>query len=240
MFSELFESVARPTTMRKRWAVVISGSLQSACLLILLVVPLIYTEALPGTIFKTTWVGPPESAPRTAAQPPLPKSGVRAPRLLNHGILIEPPRIPTRVDVSEEGPLAPEAPLAEGPLSAGSGMDLLNAMPNSAEIVKRPAVASVPQRVPVTSRIEAAKLISRVQPVYPQLAIQARIQGNVVLHAIIGRDGQVSELEVLSGHPLLVNAALDAVRQWRYNPTLLNGQAVEVETTITVSFVLGQ
>jgi protein TonB len=240
MFSELFESVARPTTKRKRWAVVISGSLQSACLLILLVVPLIYTEALPGTIFKTTWVGPPEPAPRTAAQPPLPKAGVSAPRLLNHGILIEPPRIPTRVDVSEEGPLAPEAPLAEGPLSAGSGMDLLNAMPNSAEIVKRPAVASVPQRVPVTSTIEAAKLISRVQPVYPQLAIQARIQGNVVLHAIIGRDGQVSELEVLSGHPLLVNAALDAVRQWRYNPTLLNGQAVEVETTITVSFVLGQ
>jgi len=240
MFSELFESVARPTTKRKRWAVVISGSLQSACLLILLVVPLIYTEALPGTIFKTTWVGPPEPTPRTAPQPPMPKAGVRAPRLLNHGILIEPPRIPTRVDVSEEGPLAPEAPLAEGPLSAGSGMDLLNAMPSSAEIVKRPVVTSVPQRVPVTSTIEAAKLISRVQPVYPQLAIQARIQGNVVLHAIIGRDGQVSELQVLSGHPLLVNAALDAVRQWRYNPTLLNGQAVEVETTITVSFVLGQ
>jgi protein TonB len=240
MFSELFESVARPTTKRKRWAVIISATLQSACLLILVIVPLIYTEALPGTIFKTTWVGPPETAPRTAAQAPLPKAGVRAPRLLNHGILIEPPRIPTRVDVSQGRPLAPEAPLAEGPLSAGSGMDLLNVAPNSAEIVKRPVVPSVPQRVPVTSTIEAAKLISRVQPVYQRLPIQARIQGNVVLHAIIGRDGQVSELQILSGHPLLVNAALDAVRQWRYSPTLLNGQAVEVETTITVSFVLGQ
>ena len=240
MFSELFESVARPTTKRKRWAVVISGSLQSACLLILLVVPLIYTEALPGTIFKTTWVGPPAIAPRTAAQPPLPNAGVRAPRQLNHGILIEPPRIPTRVDVSEERPLAPETLLAEGPMSAGSEMDLLNVAPKSAEIVKRPVVPSVPQRVPVTSTIEAAKLISRVQPAYPQLAIQARIQGNVVLHAIIGRDGRVSELQVLSGHPLLVSAAVEAVRQWRYSPTLLNGQAVEVETTITVSFVLGQ
>ena len=239
MFSELFESVACPSGKRKRWAVVISGTLQSTCLLILLVVPLIYTEALPGKIFKTTWVGPPQPA-RTDAQAPQPKAGVRSPRLLNHGILIEPPRIPPRVDVSEEGPLATEAPLAEGPLSAGSGMDLLNAMPNSAEIVKRPVVPSVPQRVPVTSTIEAAKLVSRVQPAYPALAIQARIQGNVILHAIIGRDGQVSELQVLSGHPLLVNAALDAVRQWRYNPTLLNGQAVEVETTITVSFVLGQ
>jgi len=240
MFSELFESVARPTTKRKRWAVVISATLQSACLLILLIFPLIYTEALPKMIFKTTWVGSPDPARRTTTQPPLPKAGIRALRLLNHGILIEPPRIPTRVDVSEEGPLAPEAPLAEGPLSAGSGMDLLRAMPNSAEIVKRPVVASVPQRVPVTSTIEEAKLISRVQPVYPQLAIQARIQGNVVLHAIIGRDGQVSELQVLSGHPLLVNAAVEAVRQWRYSPTLLNGQTVEVETTITISFVLGQ
>jgi protein TonB len=240
MFSELFESVARPTTKRKRWAVVISGTLQSACLLILIIVPLIYTEALPGTIFKTTWVGPPETAPRTAAQAPLPKAGVRAPRLLNHGILIEPPHIPTRVDVSQERPLAPETPLTEGPISAGSGIDLLNVAANSAEIVKRPVVPSVPQRVPVTSTIEAAKLISRVQPAYPALAIQARIQGNVVLHAIIGRDGQVSELQILSGHPLLVNAAVEAVRQWRYSPTLLNGQAVEVETTITVSFVLGQ
>ncbi|PYU25787.1 MAG: hypothetical protein DMG30_04295 [Acidobacteria bacterium] len=79
-----------------------------------------------------------------------------------------------------------------------------------------------------------------MQPLYPPLAIQARIQGNVVLHAIIGREGAVSELQVLSGHPLLVNSALDAVRQWRYSATLLKGQAVEVETTITVSFVLGQ
>jgi len=239
MFSELFESVACPSGKRKRWAVVISGTLQSTCLLILLVVPLIYTEALPGKIFKTTWVGPPQPA-RTDAQAPQPKAGVRSPRLLNNGILIEPPRIPTRVDVSEERPLAPETLLAEGPMSASSEMDLLNVAPNSAEIVKRPVVPSLPQRVPVTSTIEAAKLVSRVQPAYPALAIQARIQGNVILHAIIGRDGQVSELQVLSGHPLLVNAALDAVRQWRYNPTLLNGQAVEVETTITVSFVLGQ
>jgi len=239
MFSELFESAACPSGKRKRWAVVISGTLQSTCLLILLVVPLIYTEALPGKIFKTTWVGPPQPA-RTDAQAPQPKAGVRSPRLLNNGILIEPPRIPPRVDVSEERPLAPETLLAEGPMSASSEMDLLNVAPNSAEIVKRPVVPSVPQRVPVTSTIEAAKLVSRVQPAYPALAIQARIQGNVILHAIIGRDGQVSELQVLSGHPLLVNAALDAVRQWRYNPTLLNGQAVEVETTITVSFVLGQ
>jgi protein TonB len=240
MFSELFESVARPTTKRKRWAVVISATLQSACLLILLIVPLIYTEALPGTIFKTTWVGPPETAPRTAAQAPTERVSTRRVPALLLGVVMAPRRIPARGDMIEEPPLPFEGVTGQGPIGNNADFDLLSVAPNSAEIVKRPVVASVPQRVPVTSNIEAAKLISRVQPAYPALAIQARIQGNVVLHAIIGRDGRVSELQVLSGHPPLVNAALDAVRQWRYNPTLLNGEAVEVETTITVSFVLGQ
>ncbi len=239
MFSELFESVACPSGKRKRWAVAISGILQSACLLILLVVPLIYTEALPGTIFKTTWVGPPQPA-RTEAQAPTERVSTRAVRLLNHGVLMAPGRIPATVSMTREAPLPPEPPVRQGPIGDNTNFDLLSVAPNSAEIVKRPVAPSVPQRVPVTSTIEAAKLISRVQPVYPVIAIQTRTQGNVVLRAIIGRDGQVSELQVLSGHPLLVNAALDAVRQWRYNPTLLNGQAVEVETTITVSFVLGQ
>jgi protein TonB len=87
--------------------------------------------------------------------------------------------------------------------------------------------------------VQAAKVIAQPQPQYPALARQARIQGNVVLHAIIGKDGRVGELEVVSGHPLLVQAALDAVKNWRYQPTQLNGDPVEVDTTITVSFVLG-
>ena len=76
-------------------------------------------------------------------------------------------------------------------------------------------------------------------PVYPALARQARIQGSVVLHAIIDKDGKVAQLEVISGHPLLVQSALDAVKQWRYKPTLLNGDPVEVDTTITVTFTMG-
>ena len=84
-----------------------------------------------------------------------------------------------------------------------------------------------------------ASLLDKPQPTYPALARQARIQGQVVLHAIIDKDGRVSELSVISGHPLLVQSALEAVRQWRYRPTTLNGEAVEVDTTITVTFVLG-
>jgi len=88
--------------------------------------------------------------------------------------------------------------------------------------------------------VEAARIISRPDPIYPVWARQAGIQGDVVLHAIIGTDGRILELHVVSGNPLLVRPALDAVQQWRYQPTLLNREPVEVETTITVSFILGR
>jgi len=80
--------------------------------------------------------------------------------------------------------------------------------------------------------------IQRVEPVYPRLARQLRREGRVELSAIIATDGSIQSLEVISGDPLLVHSALDAVWQWRYRPTILNGQAVEVETHITVIYTL--
>jgi protein TonB len=88
--------------------------------------------------------------------------------------------------------------------------------------------------------VQAALLIHRIEPEYPALARQARVEGTVELHAVIARDGTIEFLEALNGHPLLVKAALDAVRQWRYRPTMLGTEAVEVDTYITVHFVLGQ
>ena len=81
-------------------------------------------------------------------------------------------------------------------------------------------------------------LVHRVQPDYPVLARQARIQGQVVLRATISRDGAIANLQVLSGNPMLTPAALNAVRQWRYRPYVLNGEPVEVETEVTVNFIL--
>jgi protein TonB len=95
-------------------------------------------------------------------------------------------------------------------------------------------------RIRQGGNVTAAMLVNKVQPVYPPLARQTRISGTVRLHAIISKDGSVKELEVISGHPLLVQSALDAVRQWRYRPTQLNGEAVEVDTTIDVIFSLNQ
>jgi TonB family protein len=86
----------------------------------------------------------------------------------------------------------------------------------------------------------AAKLLSQVQPVYPPLARQTRVSGTVRLHAIIGFDGTIKSLEVVSGHPLLRQASLEAVRQWRYEPTMLKGEPVEVDTTIDILFSLNE
>jgi protein TonB len=92
--------------------------------------------------------------------------------------------------------------------------------------------------VKVSEGVLQAQLVSRIEPRYPQLALQTRQSGTVVLHAIISRDGHINALEVVSGSPFFVQAALDAVRQWRYRPTMLNGEPVEVDTTITVIFRL--
>jgi TonB family protein len=102
---------------------------------------------------------------------------------------------------------------------------------------RRPSASN---RVSVDSYDQFAKIVERVEPVYPALARQTRVQGTVRLHAIIGTDGRVEELEVVSGHPLLIQSALDAVRKWRYAPTMLNGQPVEVDTTIDVIFSLNE
>jgi protein TonB len=92
--------------------------------------------------------------------------------------------------------------------------------------------------VKISEPVQRALLISRPEPRYPPLAMQTRKEGTVLLHAIISRDGRISDLEVVSGSPWFVQAALEAVRQWRYRPTILNGEPVEVETSITVIFRL--
>lgn len=108
-----------------------------------------------------------------------------------------------------------------------------------------PKPVATPEPAPVTrlmvgGDVMASKLLHRVQPVYPEIARRARIQGSVLLHGVITREGRISKLRVLSGHPLLVKAAMDAVSQWLYSPTLLNQKPVEVEAPIEVRFILGQ
>ena len=101
------------------------------------------------------------------------------------------------------------------------------------------ALSSVPPlRIAIGGNVQAAGLINRVQPVYPEEASKEKISGTVKLHVVIAKDGKIQQIQVVSGHPLLVQAAIDAVRQWQYQPTLLNGQPVEVDTQVDVVFSL--
>src|SRR5579864_2132253 len=115
---------------------------------------------------------------------------------------------------------------ASGVLALGQGQ--------ATSTAQQAATATPPERIRLGGNIAVANLIHKVDPVYPPIAKTARVQGTVVLHAIIGKDGVVKEVELVSGPPLLTRAAMDAVRQWSYKPTLLNGKPVEVDTTVTV------
>jgi outer membrane biosynthesis protein TonB len=100
--------------------------------------------------------------------------------------------------------------------------------------------AIAPNAIRISGNVSAANLITKVEPVYPPLALQARIQGTVKFNAVIGKDGHINNLTLVSGHPLLVTASQTAVQQWVYKPTLLNGQPTEVITTLDVNFALPQ
>jgi len=115
---------------------------------------------------------------------------------------------------------------------------IIGSVPSAAPPPPPPPKAVTPQRIRVGGNVQQANLITQIRPVYPPLAKQARIQGTVELSAIIGKDGRVQDLKLVRGHPLLVSAAVEAVKNWVYRPTMLNGEPVEVATTIDVNFTL--
>ncbi|HTR45986.1 MAG TPA: TonB family protein [Verrucomicrobiae bacterium] len=123
-------------------------------------------------------------------------------------------------------------------LAAGFGAGA-RAQDQNGPIKAPPASTPRPARIRVGGNVQAAGLIHRVDPVYPQIAKAAHVSGTVVLHVIVAKDGSIEKVEYVSGPPLLQQAAMDAVQQWKYTPTLLNGEPVEVDTTVQVVFTLG-
>jgi len=240
MFGELLESRLAGQTTHNRWMVVLSAMGQLIVLCVLVLLPLMHRQALPKALSGIYLLAP--QPPALQSQSPLPVRTKRGPRLFNGVRLIAPTSIPPNVEVPRE----PELPLdAEPSLQTNS---VFNDLPRlgiadgnvgSSHAVPSPLKTDPPARLKRGGDVEQALLLSRTKPAYPFLAIQTHTQGDVVLHAIISKDGSVAELQLISGQPLLVRAAMDAVRQWRYKPTLLNGEPVEVDTTITVKFRLG-
>ncbi len=160
-----------------------------------------------------------------------------------NGELRTPTKIPQKVQMIKEDEAPPPTMAASGVVGGvpggipGGQMGGVIGGIISSTPVAVPKVAT-PQRVRVSAGVTSGLLIRRVQPVYPPLARQARIQGQVLLRAQIGKDGSIQNLQLISGHPMLVQSALDAVKQWKYKPYLLNGEPVEVDTEVQVNFTL--
>ena len=238
MFDDLLESTLVKKKTNKGWTVILSTVVQMLILGVLILIPLIYTEALPKAMLSTLLVAPPPPPP--PPPPPQPTKTVIKPvaRLITSGKLVQPRAIPKEVAVFKEAELPPDIITntnTGGVFGGIPGQGIIG----GAAALPPPPKAATPARIKQGGQVTAASIITQTRPQYPALARQARIQGNVVLHAIIDKDGNVAQLEVVSGHPLLVNSALEAVKQWRYKPTMLNGEPVEVDTTITVSFTMG-
>jgi protein TonB len=248
MFDELVESTpgGRKTT-NKPWTVVLSTTIQLGLVGLLILIPLIYTEALPKAMLTTLLVAPPPPPP-PAPPPAVAVVKIVKPqvRLIQAGKLVAPTAIPKQVNIIKEEAAPPDvgAVGVQGGVPGGVpggqvGGVLGGIIGGVGGGAPPPPPKEAPKRIPVGGNVQRAALIHQVLPAYPPLARQARMQGTVRLHAIISKDGTIQQLEVISGPALLQQAALDAVRQWRYKPTLLNTEPVEVDTTIDVVFSLG-
>ncbi|PYT16099.1 MAG: energy transducer TonB [Acidobacteria bacterium] len=226
-------------TGRKTGALAASVTAQTLAIGVLVFMPLMYIDRLPEL---RPWMSLPlqNSPPRHTPDPVKPRTNPQPGRLAlaaSHVFLFsmrQHDAAPGPTVLPETG--APMIASQEGvPSGLGSALPrVIDAPPPPAN---PPATVKAPDKPhPVGGDVQAAKLIRRVIPPYPPLARQARVSGTVRLIGVIAKDGTIRQLQVVSGHPLLVGAAVDAVRQWVYRPTLLNGEPVEVIAPIDVIF----
>lgn len=242
MFEQSFVAMER----RRAWPVLASSAAQLVVLSGALLVPLVWIEAIP--LLRN------EAPP---LPPPRPPKGVKVvdAKRFSAAPAARMPRLPYAPPGHKYAPVGMTLSDAEGGVEGignlaqgvGPGMDRLDperwmtepaAPPPPPPPPEKTAKAAAPTRITVGGLVIQSKLVHQIRPAYPPLAKQARIQGQVLLSAVISREGRIQELRLVSGHPLLAPAAMAAVRQWLYSPTLLNGDPVEVLTTIEVNFTL--
>jgi protein TonB len=245
MFDDLVVSSVNPKRTNTSWTVILSSIVQAGMLGILILIPLIYTEALPKETLTTFLVAPAPPPP-----PPPPAAAIQrvvkpVVRLIHNGQMMAPTVIPKKVEMIKEEVLPPDVGSVgvtggvPGGIAGGSAGGVLGGIIGGVGSNLPPPPKAAPSRIRVGGNVQAAKMVRQIMPVYPPIAKTAHISGTVMLHAVIGKDGTVQNLEYVSGPPLLMKSAMDAVKQWRYQPTQLNGEPVEVDTTISVVFTLG-
>ena len=239
MFADSLLNDSWADRSRRGWTTLISFALETTAIGGLLLLPLLYTQGLPQLQLISALVAP---TPPPPAPPVARNSHTSTSNVSSDGHVIAPRVVPTEILNVEEN--TPPPPVDAGGLNVigGTGNPMarngvLDSIGPALNSIMPPAPKPSPYR-PRVSRMMEGNLIYRVQPQYPALARQARVQGVVVLRAVISRDGRIENLQVISGHPLLVKSAEDAVQQWRYRPYYLNNEPVEVETQVTVNFTL--
>jgi periplasmic protein TonB len=236
----------------KPWTIVVSFLLQCALISVAVLIPLIYYDALPRGQLTSFLVAPPPPPP--PPPPPAmaaPKVVKVIPRQFDAGKLMAPKSIPKNIAIIKEEELPPPSSGGGvvggvyGGVPGGGPGGVIGGIIGAAASAAPPPPPPVrveapkaPMRIRVGGNVIAAKKVRDARVIYPPLAKTARIQGQVRFTAIIGRDGTIQNLQLISGHPLLVPAAQAAVSQWVYQPTLLNGEPVEVITQIDVNFTL--
>jgi len=252
----MFETSFVNTGKTRRPLMVLGACIGEAMLIgTVILVPLLFVETLPERgLFKALMLAPVPMAPPAPPPPMIAKTIPRAavvPRKFNPAVLVSPVVVPKAVAIINEAPLLETEVIAGGVPGGipgvGTGGGGTGFFSNALQVAPPPppppkavvvAAPSAPRQINVGGDVEAAMLLHQVRPVYPSMARAARIAGSVRLKAVIGADGKIKNLTVVSGHPLLVEAALNAVRQWSYRPTVLDGVSVEVNTEIIVRFGL--
>ena len=228
---------------------VISLSINAVILITPLLVGLYFTDTLDLKQFASTFlVAPPPPPPPPPAAAPVVKVAPPHRVFENAGKLVAPTVVPKEIAMIKEAPLAPDVGGSgvsggvPGGVAGGSMGGVLGGVIGGTGAVPVAPIAPRDNKprapVRVGGRVRQPRLINRVDPVYPALAKQTHLQGNVVIDAIIDEHGDIVEMKVISGPPLLIQSALDAVRRWKYEPTYLNEEPVAVQLNVTVSFRL--
>jgi protein TonB len=229
-----FESNAKIRTRSRRWMLV-TFALNASILLALILIPLIYPEALPhmASIMLMEAPAPLPEEPRPVH---VPANAVVVQTDFNLNTLVVPSRIPKGYVV----PQVPDVAMPPGGWDGGNGSGDTASLDNPFSGEHHVTVVEAKPKGPtaVPSVLMEGLLLSKVIPIYPAIARAARIEGTVILQATISKTGTIENLRVVSGPQMLSQSAMDAVAQWRYRPYLLNGQPVEVETSINVVFKL--
>jgi periplasmic protein TonB len=235
MFEDsLMESGGKIRTNQK-YTTTLSFVIEAVVVGFLILLPLLITEALPLHQLNSFLVAPPPPPP-----PPPPPAAAPVQKVIQHevvnGELRTPSKIPKQIKMIKEEETPPSTGVMGGVVGGVPGGQVGGVVGSIIGSAAPPPKVAAPQKLRVSQGVAEGNLLRKIEPQYPQMAKVAHIQGDVLLAATISKGGAIENLHQISGHPILVQAAMEAVKQWKYKPYLLNGEPVEVETTIKVSF----